>query len=217
MLASRIAIQRIIGSYYNGPNISNILSTHQTHQTHQICQIHHPIKRMMNTNSNTDSNYTNKKDQKEYTLTLLELIGKVQDTHANIWGQNKILTDFFGVNFVPISLTFIENKAVVVKLESEFKDTSVKVGDIITEINGIKVEDWIAANKKYFPASNYPTQLRDMAGKLLRTNQKKLEVTIDTGSEIKKVTLATIPHKYFREEQLERADISTILLLFKFK
>lgn len=143
---------------------------------------------------------TTSKDQKEYTLTLLELIGKVQDTHANIWGKNKVLTEFFGENTVPINLTFVENKAVVMKLQSEFKDTTLKVGDIITEINGVKVDDWIKDHKKYFPASNYPTQLRDIAWKLLRTNQKSLEVTIDTGTEIKKVMLATIPNKYFKEE-----------------
>ncbi|ESU29847.1 hypothetical protein FLJC2902T_03250 [Flavobacterium limnosediminis JC2902] len=143
---------------------------------------------------------TTSKDQKEYTLALLELIGKVQDTHANIWRQNTVLTAFFGENVVPISLNFVENKAVVVKLQSEFKDNSVKVGDIVTEINGVKVDDWIKENIKYFPASNYSTQLRDIAGKLLRTNQKNLEITIDTGAEIKKVTLATIPNKYFRED-----------------
>lgn len=143
---------------------------------------------------------TASKDQKEYTLALLEVIGKIQDTHANIWGGNSVVKAFFGENVVPITLSFIENKAMVVKLSTDFKDTTVKVGDIVTEVGGVKVEDWIKGNQKYMPSSNHPTQLRDIAGKLLRTNEKSMDVTVDTGTAIKKVTLTTIPFKYFKDE-----------------
>ena len=37
-------------------------------------------------------------------------------------------------------------------------------------VDGFKVEDWIKNNLKYFPASNYPTQLRDISQRILRTN-----------------------------------------------
>ncbi len=141
------------------------------------------------------------KDQKEYTLTLLELIGKVQDTHANIWGSNKSLDEFFGKNIVPIQIKFIENKAVVTKLQEEFKGTNVKVGDIITSVNGIKIEDWIAKNSKYFPASNFPTQLRDIAKKILRSNETSIHVSVESKSGIKELDLETITYKYFKEEE----------------
>ncbi|MBE9575907.1 S41 family peptidase [Flavobacterium proteolyticum] len=139
------------------------------------------------------------KDQKEYTLTLLELIGKIQDTHANIWGYNSVLDAFFGENIAPVKIKFVENKAVVVKLQDEFKDANLQVGDVIVSVNGVKVEDWLNNNLKYFPASNYPTQLRDVARKILRTNDNSIRLTIENNSGVKDVLVSTIKNKYFKE------------------
>lgn len=148
------------------------------------------------------------KDEKEYTLTLLELIGKIQDTHANIWRYNSILDTFLGENSIPLKIKFIENKAVVVKLEDEFKDANVEVGDVILAINGTKVEDWIKNNLKYFPASNYPTQLRGIAQKLGRSNDKFVQITIENASGIKDVKVNTIKYKYFKDEPISHKIIN---------
>ncbi|MCU4188067.1 S41 family peptidase [Flavobacterium sp. HXWNR29] len=148
------------------------------------------------------------KDQKGYTLTLLELIGKIQDTHANIWRYNEVLEDYFGQNIAPVKLKFVENKAVVVKLQDDFKDANLQVGDVILAVNGIKVEDWMKNNLKYFPASNYPTQLRDVARKMLRTNDNSIQLTIENNSGIKDVVVSTIKYKYFREEPVSHKIIN---------
>lgn len=148
------------------------------------------------------------KDQKEYTLTLLELIGKIQDTHANIWGYNSVLDAFFGENIAPVKIKFVENKAVVVKLQDEFKDANLQVGDVIVSVNGVKVEDWLNNNLKYFPASNYPTQLRDVARKILRTNDNSIRLTIENNSGVKDVFVSTIKNKYFKEEPVSHKIIN---------
>lgn len=137
------------------------------------------------------------KDKKEYTLTVLELIGKIQDTHANVWGFNEVLERYFGKNIVPVELKFVENKAVVVKLQDEFKEANLQVGDVILKVNGVKVEDWIKNNLKYFPASNYPTQLRDVATKMLRSNENSINLTVENTSGIKDVVVSTIKYQYF--------------------
>lgn len=148
------------------------------------------------------------KDQKGYTLTLLELIGKIQDTHANIWRYNEVLEDYFGQNIAPVKLKFVENKAVVVKLQDDFKDANLQVGDVIVSVNGVKVEDWLNNNLKYFPASNYPTQLRDVARKMLRTNDNSIQLTIENNSGVKDVVVSTIKYKYFREEPVSHKIIN---------
>ncbi|MCD8519203.1 MAG: S41 family peptidase, partial [Flavobacterium sp.] len=140
------------------------------------------------------------KDQKEYTFTLLELIGKIQDTHANIWRYNGVISDYFGQNIAPIGLSFVENKAVVVKLHDEFKDGNLQIGDVILAVNGIKVEDWIKNNLKYFPASNYPTQLRDISQRILRTNEQTISLTIENILGQKEVVVNTVKDKYFPNE-----------------
>ncbi|CAM4438442.1 S41 family peptidase [Flavobacterium terrigena] len=147
------------------------------------------------------------KDEKEYTLTLVELIGKIQDTHANVWG-NKIFDNFFGEKVAPIEVKFIENKVVVVNLREEYKEANIQVGDVIVSVNGVLIEDWIKNNQKYFPSSNYPTQLRGMANKILRTNNDNLQLTLETISGKKEVSVVTIPFKYFKNKPVSHKVIN---------
>jgi C-terminal processing protease CtpA/Prc len=148
------------------------------------------------------------KDQKEYTFTLLELIGKIQDTHANIWRYNEAIADYFGQNIAPVGLSFVENKAVVVKLYDELKDRNLQIGDVILAVNGIKVEDWIKKNLKYFPASNYPTQLRDISQRILRTNEQTISLTIENILGQKEVVVNTVKDKYFPNEMVSHKIIN---------
>lgn len=120
----------------------------------------------------------NTKDETEYTLVILELIGRVHDTHASIWGDNQVLNKYFGNNYATVELTFIENKVVVTGYydEKTGKETGLQIGDIITDINNRSTEEIIKDELKYSPASNYPTQLRNIAQNLLRTNDSLISV-----------------------------------------
>jgi hypothetical protein len=119
------------------------------------------------------------KDELSYKLTLLELIGEVQDTHAKI-RQDPALEEFHGKRFVPVELSFIEEKPVVVGIPDIFSENSeLRVGDVILSIDGTEAESLIEQKIKYCPASNYPAQLRDAARRLLRTDKDYLSLTIE--------------------------------------
>jgi C-terminal processing protease CtpA/Prc len=137
-------------------------------------------------------------DELSYKLTLVELIGNIQDTHANVWGRNDVLLDFFGEKTVPVQIKYIEKQFVVVQLYDEFKpNQKLKVGDIILKVNGVDVNDYLTNNKKYFPASNEPTQFRGISSKLLLTNNEKLSVTYKSGNEVFTEEFETIDDKYW--------------------
>lgn len=125
------------------------------------------IPKIINTTNSTD-----------YTLTVLELIGRVHDTHANIWGGNSNMDNYFGINRAAVELTFVENKPVVTRYYDEKlgKETRLEIGDVITSINNRPVEEIIKDKLKYTPASNYSTQLRDIAKNLLRTNDTIIHI-----------------------------------------
>jgi len=124
--------------------------------------------------------FVNAGSEIEYKLVALELIARVHDTHANIWGQDSALKKFRGVNYAPVGITFIENQAVVTDyFEQDLGEKSgLLIGDVITKINKQPVDKIIADNLKYAAASNYPTQLRDIARNLLRTNDTVLNLEI---------------------------------------
>ncbi len=122
--------------------------------------------------------FVNAKNELEYKLTVLELIARVHDTHANIWGWDMTLNHYWGIRISAIELNFVENKAVVTGYYDEElgKKTGLIKGDNIVKINNKTVDDIIKERLKYTPASNYPTQLRDLSTKILRTNDTLLNL-----------------------------------------
>ena len=123
--------------------------------------------------------FLNAKDELAYEFAVLQLIGDIQDTHANIWfGANKV-NEWKGLNASPAHVQFIENELVVTDFyNSELKDqTGLEIGDLLTKIDGVPIKEIIAAELKYYPASNLPTQLRDISEDLLRSNAKEIEIT----------------------------------------
>ncbi len=135
------------------------------------------------------------KNQIEYKLLVLELIARINDTHANIWQSDAALEKFWGINFVPYEVHFVENQAVVTDCYDgkPGQEKSLEVGDIITKINNEAVADIVKARLKYTPASNYPTQLRDIAKKLLRSNDTILWIEFLRNGKAQTAHIKTFP------------------------
>lgn len=134
------------------------------------------------------------KDEIEYSLNILELIGKIHDTHANIWGWSPLL-QHFGLRLPNVKLAFIEEQAVVIDFfdNSTEMATDLIIGDIIISVNGILIEEIVTESLKYTPASNYTTKLRDISSKLLRTNDSMINIEIIRNNNLKNLTLKTYP------------------------
>ena len=137
------------------------------------------------------------KDEKEYTLATLELIGRIHDTHANIWGSNQVLNNYRGVRYAAVELTFIEDKAVITGYHNKKfgMESGLQIGDIITTINNLSIKEIVNDRLKYAPASNYPTKLRDIAPSLLRTNDSIIHVEFIRNDKTEKKILKTFSTK----------------------
>lgn len=131
------------------------------------------------------------KNETEYQLAILELMARVHDTHANFIDGK--LFNYWGINKPAFDVKFIENKAIVTDyLHPELsKNIPLKIGDEIIAINGISVSEIVKNQLKYTPASNHPTQLRDIAKRLLRTNDSILTIAYRTGGEFRTETIKT--------------------------
>lgn len=119
-------------------------------------------------------------NETEYKLLVLELITQVHDTHANIWNKDDTFNKYFGINYAPYKITFVENKPIVTDfLKSKLPiKYDLQRGDQLTEINSVPVEKIVSERLKITPASNLPTQFRTMAVDFLRTNDSILQVKI---------------------------------------
>lgn len=136
-------------------------------------------------------------NETDYTFTALELICRVHDTHANIWGNYPALHNYFGSNYAAAELTFIENAAVVTGFNNERfgKETGLEIGDKVTAINNQPISEIVKSRLKYYPASNYPTKLRDIAPNLLRTNESSIQIEFARNNKLENRVLNTYAPK----------------------
>jgi C-terminal processing protease CtpA/Prc len=146
------------------------------------------------------------RNELEYELSALQLIGDINDTHAIFHGDQVV--KFRGNNYAPFRVQFVENKLVVTdyynpELQPEAK---LQIGDIITHIAGKPVEKIVDSLKIYYPASNNTAKLRDMASDLLRSNDKHVDIQYITNNQTNSITLTLYPHdsldiyRWYRED-----------------
>ncbi len=126
--------------------------------------------------------FINAKNELEYEMAAIRMIGGVQDTHANLWGGADKVEEWKGKNYPPVHVRFIEDRlAVTGYYNAELQnEVGLKVGDIITKINGDPVDKIVKEKSDYYPASNWPTKLRDIAADLLRSNSDAIEIEFVT-------------------------------------
>ncbi|WP_179334055.1 S41 family peptidase [Winogradskyella costae] len=125
--------------------------------------------------------FINAKNELEYELAAIQIIGDIKDTHANLWGGNNKIQEQRGDYYAPIHVKFIENKLVVDDLFNEQKNkiNGLKIGDIITHINGKHTDDVVKDMNPYYPASNQPTRLRDISFNILRSKENSIELKVE--------------------------------------
>lgn len=148
-----------------------------------------PYKHLMDEDWNTKLReyipiFINAKDELEYELAAIQIIGDIQDTHANLWGGADKIEEWKGENHAPVHLRFIENQLVVAdyyKAELQ-NEAGLKIGDVITKINGNPIDKLVKEKSKYYPASNEPTRLRDISEDLLRSNANTVEIEFVSGN-----------------------------------
>jgi len=153
--------------------------------------------------------FINAKNETEYKLTTLELITRIHDTHANIWGQDETFNKYWGENYSPLRISFIEEQVVVVGyFDKELGErTELKIGDIITKINNKPVQEIVKHNLTISPASNYPTKLRNIAKSILRSNDTLIQLEFKrNGQSETKYTKVYKANKFDIYKELQKPD-----------
>ncbi|MEM1338996.1 MAG: S41 family peptidase [Bacteroidota bacterium] len=145
-----------------------------------------PYKHLMDNDWNTKLKeyipvFLNANDELAYELAVIRIIGDIQDTHANLWGGADKVEMWKGKNYPPVHLRFVEDQLVVTDYyNKELKEeVGLHIGDVITKINGVAVEQIVERKSPYYPASNEAVRKRDMAVDLLRSNFKVNEIEIE--------------------------------------
>jgi C-terminal processing protease CtpA/Prc len=115
----------------------------------------------------------------DYKRELIALIARVRDTHANLWSGLDAQPPVGKAN-LPVSVRFIEGKAVVTAYPNSRLGpaSGLRVGDVITHLDGVAVDSLVASLRPLYPASNEAARLRDIARSLTRGEAGTAEVSI---------------------------------------
>ena len=148
-----------------------------------MVQYYFPYKHLMDKDWNSTLSeyiprFINANTELDYEVATLEIIGDIQDSHANLWGGNDKIQEAKGSFYAPVHVKFIENQLVV---DDYFEDerskvSGLKIGDVITHINGMPVDQMVKMMSPYYPASNQPTRLRDISFDMLRSSQNSMDI-----------------------------------------
>ena len=168
-----------------------------------LIQYFFPYRNLLEENWNTTlerfvPRFVNATSEKEYKLALLQLIGSIHDTHANVWSNEPVLAEFFGKRYGPLSVVFVEDKPVVTGYlnDSLGNKTGILPGDVIEKVNGVPATELVQNRLPYFPASNLPTKMRDIGRDFLRSNDSTLSVTFNrSGKSFEKIIPTYTPRE----------------------
>lgn len=147
-----------------------------------------PYKHLMDKDWNTTllqyiPEFIHASDELEYEMAAIRMIGDIQDTHANLWRGADKLDEWKGAYYPPVHLRFVEDQLVVTDYYNEElqDEAGLEIGDIVIRINGVPVDEIVRDRSAYYPASNEPTRLRDMAADLLRSSSNEIEIAYVSG------------------------------------
>jgi C-terminal processing protease CtpA/Prc len=109
-------------------------------------------------------------DKDAYQLEMMQLIARVTDTHANLWSAPPRLRPPAGDCQLPVTIRFVEHQAVVTGYSDATAGpaTGLRIGDVVDSLDGVPLEQLIGRWEPYYPASNRPTRLRDIAQRMMR-------------------------------------------------
>lgn len=99
--------------------------------------------------------------EKDFGLAIREISIKLNDTHAST--QVPQLLEYFGDKFIPVDIKIIDQKAVVTSLKNDSlaKVNDLKIGDVITKVDGKTIAAILNDNRKYVEGSNEPSVLKN--------------------------------------------------------
>lgn len=134
------------------------------------------------------------RDADSFRLTMLALIARVGDGHANLWNHLSVRPPR-GLHRLPVKVRFIQGKAVVTGFSHRILGpaSGLRPGDVIVKIDGARVDSLVRIWAPYYAASNQPARLRDIARSMTRGPPGRARVTLERNGSILNVQPQRIP------------------------
>ena len=130
------------------------------------------------------------RDGKAYTMAVLEMTAQIDDSHTNVFG-NRIVFDWRGIASPPIRVRSIEGKFVVTTVAepSLEKSGELKIGDVVTSIDGVPFAKKVADLERYVAGSTETSRRAKATEIALRGPEGNVRITVEDTKGSHSVTL----------------------------
>ena len=100
--------------------------------------------------------FLNPESEIDFNLAMLELVVSIDDSHADL--VTKTTNNFFGFKWIPAKFKVIDEKAIITGFynDSLALINDLRIGDIVTKVDGRTIESIYMAKEKYISGSNQP-------------------------------------------------------------
>lgn len=124
----------------------------------------------------------------EYSEAIQQLVATIQDSHAVV--QSKTITEDAGRYYMPFTVKFIEQQAVIVSIinDSLAKKSGIVKGDILESIDGVSIKELVDKKRPLIAASNNGSFLNIVRQLLTKSRQETNELTVRRDGQLKKLT-----------------------------
>jgi C-terminal processing protease CtpA/Prc len=133
-------------------------------------------------------------DLGSYKRELMAFAAKLHDGHANVWNALDARPPV-GKCHIPVSVRFVDNLHVITEIPANVAEgtSQLKVGDVITEIDGIPVSKLINDWTPNYATSNAAARMRDIGHYMLRGACGDARIGIRRDQNDLKLTVPRVP------------------------
>jgi C-terminal processing protease CtpA/Prc len=133
-------------------------------------------------------------DSLTYQQKLMRFIGKIHDTHANLW-TSLAARPPIGTCYLPVDVRFVEGQPIVLRYTSDTGGpaSGLMPGDLIQQLDGIAVFDLVAQWTPLYADSNQAARLRDISEYMARGPCGPASVVVQRGDQTLTLTPSRLP------------------------
>lgn len=150
--------------------------------------------------------FRNAQHVSDYQFAVLEMVAKVNDSHAFISGE--FAPKVFGYYWIQAKFKIIEGKAVISGFynDSLALANDIRIGDVIYKVDGEPVNSIISRKSKYIVASNQAAKLRDFSDAVFNGVTDKVTITYERSDvleekQVKRYLFSDLKYAISQEKQ----------------
>lgn len=145
--------------------------------------------------------FTNCQSKKEFHLAMLQLVVKINDSHAGL--RTPLTNQYLGSRWIPAKFKIIDEQAIITGFYDQklAEEDDLQIGDILTKVNGKSISKILTEKDKYIHASNVSVKLRNAYKFIFNGSSDSLHIEYIREGKSQHKTIKRYPFSKFKLEK----------------